>query len=303
MFSRVALSLCCTFLLAFAPAVEAQVALKPKFEPGTKFKQRDTSKVSQILTLNGAALPTKIENVAVQEFTYQPRDDKGNLPIDVKFVSIVADLSLPGGISLKFDSAKPDEKAANPQLEAALGIFRKLNGLTVTHAISADLKVVSVEGIQEGTQLNADELKEKYQQEIDMLPEKAVKPGDTWERKFVQGLGQGQIMTFNRKFEYHGQAPQFPTVKDSKMLDKITATDSSVEFSVAPGRGLPITVNKSDLKVESSKHTYLFDRDAGRMVQADSELKITGKLSLSINGMNVDGDLDLSLAAKEEEIE
>ena len=184
-----------------------------------------------------------------------------------------------------------------------LDVYRKLNGLTVTHTVGPDSKVVSVAGIQEGTQLNADELKEKYQQEIDVLPEKSLKPGDTWERTDVLGLGQGQVLTFQRKYEYHGQAPQFPTVPDSKLLDKITATDSSVEYSVKPGRGLPITVNKSDLKIESSKHAYWFDRQAGRLVASESELKITGSLSLVVNFMNFDGELDLTMTSKEEEIE
>lgn len=303
MYSRIALPLCLLFLVALAPRAEAQVTLKPKFEPGTSYKSRDSSKVSQTLTLNGNSLPTEAETKVVQLSTYKPRDDKGNLPIEVKFESIASDLSLPGGVKLHFDSTKPDQKADNPQYELVLDIFRKLIGLTLTETISPELKVISVDGIKEGTQLNADELKEEFQQSIDMLPEKPVKPGDTWERTVVKGLGQGQIMTFQRKFEYQGQAPQFPTVKDSKMLDKITAVDSSVEYSIKPGRGLPLTVNKSDLKVESSKHTYLFDREAGRVTQAEGEVKITGKLSLSINGMNLDGDLDLSLATKEDEIE
>lgn len=303
MFSRLALPLCFMFLLALAPAVEAQVTLKPKFEPGVKYKARETSKVSQSLTLGGMSLPTGADSQVVQQYVYRERDEMGNLPIDVKFVSIVADLSLPGGQKLHFDSAKPDEKAQNPQLEPVLDIYRKLSGLTVTHTVSKDLKVVSVEGLQEGTQLNADELKEKFQQQIDMLPAKSLKPGDTWERTEVLGLGQGQIFTFKRKYEYHGQAPQFPTVPGSKLLDKITATDSSVEYSVTPGRGFPITVSKSDLKVETSKHAYWFDREAGRVIASESELKITGSLSLSINGMNLDGELDLKMNAKEEEIE
>ena len=303
MFARIRVPLCFLLLFALVPAAEAQVTLKPKFEPGTTYKARDASKVSQTLTLGGMPLDTKADNTVVQQITIRDRDDKGNTPIDAKFESIVADLALPGGNKLHFDSAKPDAKADNPQLEVVLDIFRKLTGLTVTHTISPELKVVSVEGIQEGTQLNADELKEKYQQSLDILPEKPVKQGDTWERTVAQGLGQGQVMTFKRKFEYQGQAPQLPTVKDSKLLDKITATDSSVEYSVVQGRGLPITVNKSDLTVESSKHTYLFDRDAGRMVQAESELKIKGKLSLSLMGMNLDGDLDLTLSTKEDEVE
>ena len=74
MFSRLALPLCFMLLVALAPAVEAQVTLKPKFEPGVKYKVRDTSKVSQTLTLGGMPLPSKADNTVVQQYVYRERD-------------------------------------------------------------------------------------------------------------------------------------------------------------------------------------------------------------------------------------
>lgn len=87
----------------------------------------------------------------------------------------------------------------------------------------------------------------------------------------------------------------------SRKLDKVTATDTSVVYSTKGDAGL-INVRKSDLKVESSKHTYMFDREAGRTILSESEIKIKGPLSLAINNMEFAGDLQLSLNQKEDDV-
>src|SRR5689334_19452595 len=98
-------------LLYLAAAVQAQVTLKPKLEPGARYKTQETTKVAQSLKLNGADLGTSAENKTVAETVYRERDGEGNLPVETKIESLVTILSLPGGVKLHFDSAKPDEKA------------------------------------------------------------------------------------------------------------------------------------------------------------------------------------------------
>jgi hypothetical protein len=214
----------------------------------------------------------------------------------------VADMKLPGGIALHFDSATPDAKAAQPMYEAVLDIFRKIAGITLTHTVSPEGKVVAVEGIKEGTQLNADDLKTEYQREIDLLPKEPLKAGDKWERTEDHSLGQGQTFTFKRRYSYEGEVDEFPTVKGSRKLHKITATDDSVTFSIRPGAGFPGTVTKSDLKVASSKHTMFFDREKGRFVKSEGEVVIKGDLALSIANMNLDGQLDLQMKVTRDEL-
>lgn len=280
----------------------AQVTLKLKFEEGTKFKDQETQKVDQVLKLNGMELPTKAETKMTSSTTYGKRDAEGNLPVSTKIETLLSDLTLPGGLAVHFDSAKPDQKAANPLLEPILDRFRKIPGMVITHTMSRDNKVLSVERPKQETELDPEELKEAYQQALDMLPTEPIKAGDKWERTVKQDLGQGQVFTFKRSFEYAGLADEFATVAGSRKLDKITATDSSVVYSTRPNAGMALNVKKSDLKVESSKHTYLFDRSAGRMVDVESAVRVKGELSLSANNMNFDGDLDLTLAMRTQEV-
>jgi hypothetical protein len=296
------LPLLLTLALAIPSIASAQATFKRKFEEGTKFKSQVSQKIDQVLTLNGMAIPTKSDTKIVMQTTYGKRDADGNLPIESKFESLQAELTLQG-VTVKFDSARPDEKAANPIEELVRDQFRKVSGLVISRKISPDnKKVVSVERSKTESPVDPEDLKEQYQQDLDTMPDKPLKLGDKWERTVKRDLGQGQVFTFERTYEYAGQVNEFATVPGSRKLDKITASDSSVLYSVRPNAGMGLMVKKSDLKVESSKHTYLFDREAGRFVDEENEVRVTGKLALSINNMDLDGDLDLTLTTREQEV-
>jgi hypothetical protein len=288
--------------MCLASDVSAQVTLQRKFAEGTQFRAKEAQKVEQMLKLNGMAIPTKVDMNFVATTSYGKRDAEGNLPIATKFESVKADMSLPGR-SIKFDSADPDAdaKASDPVTKQAIDQFRGLVGLVITHKIDRDnKKVVSVERSKTDAQVDPENLKEQFQQSLDLIPSKPLKPGDTWERTFKQDLGQGQLFTFERKFEYVGEVAEFDTVPGSRKLDKITATDSSVDYSMSPNAGMGLTVKKSDLKIASSKHTYLFDREAGRLVDTQSDVHVIGGLTLSINNMDLDADLDLKMSSREQ---
>ena len=76
--------------------------------------------------------------------------------------------------------------------------------------------------------------------------------------------------------------------------------DSAATLSARDGGAFKFT--KSDLKVDESSNTILFDLQAGRSVDVTSKLRISGKLTLSVNNMDLDGDLDLTMNSHVEEI-
>jgi hypothetical protein len=281
----------CAIAARVAPA---QVELKAKFEPA-EYTVRESQKVEQTLKLGDQDLNSKADILVIAQRSIGKKNDKGETPIQSKVKTMVVTLELPGGLSLSFNSDKPDQKADNPLLEPILDTFRALVNLKLSHTVDSQGKVTSVEGVTEKSQLRADNLKAEYQQAIDILPKEPVKPADTWERTVQQDLGMGQVFSFRRKFEYAGTVNQVPTDKNSKQLDKITATDLSVEYSIQPGGSLPLTVKKSDLKTPISKRTLLFDRELGRVVDAQEEVQIQGELVLVIGGMELPGKLDLKM--------
>lgn len=296
------LSLSLVFLAACAGAASADVVLKRKFADSTKFKSREVVKVKQSLMLGGNDLGTESNTEIVSQSTYGERSAEGNLTVTAKVDSIRSDLKLPGGVSVQFASDKPDAKPENPVAQLVLDALRKTAGATITYYLDRENRVRSVEGVPEGgLQQDPENVKEDFQRDIDLLPEKPLKPGDTWEKELKQDLGQGQVFTFRRKFEYVGQVAQFPTVEGSKQLDKVTATDTSVTYSTPDGTGA-FKVTKSELKVESSAHTYLFDREAGRTIDSQSKLHVKGPLTLSVANMELSGDLDLTMEISSKEI-
>jgi hypothetical protein len=264
----------------------AQVTLKYKVNEDVKYKTRETQKVAQTLSLNGQNLDTKADIAMTTRTEFGKRDSDGGLSYKTTFESILADMDFYGS-NVKFDSANPDVKSDNPIADLVFDAFRKLSGSALTVKLDKNDELVSVEGVQEGTGVGPDAIKQSYRQRLNRLPSEAVKPGDTWERDEEADLGQGQILAVKRKYEYIGTTPKFPTVKNSPQLDKITATDLAIEFKIK-GDANPITVKECDLKPGKSKHTFLFDREAGRFVDEQSELQVTGTLKLLVMGMELD---------------
>jgi hypothetical protein len=73
-----------------------------------------------------------------------------------------------------------------------------------------------------------------------------------------------------------------------------------VKLKVDPDSQLPAKVTKSDLKAESSDATILFDREAGRVVEARGKLHVKGSMTLSAMGQDIPGELDLTIETNQE---
>jgi hypothetical protein len=121
------------------------------------------------------------------------------------------------------------------------------------------------------------------------LPEKPVKVGDRWQRTEVMDIGSGQTLTYEVYYEYAGTVE-----KAGKTLDKIAILAGEVKYAVADGP-LPFKVTSSDLKVDSSMGYLLFDRAAGLIVELNDRQKISGPLTLNINGMDLPSTVELTL--------
>ena len=96
----------------------------------------------------------------------------------------------------------------------------------------------------------------------------------------------GPIGTYDTSYKYTYEG------KEGK-LDKIKV-DTTLKYS-PPGAGaagaLPFTIVSADLKSSDAKGTVLFDSAAGRLDSSEMGLKLAGKLTVSIGGMNTDVEL------------
>ena len=298
MLRSLALSTMCLALCTGLASAE-EVTLKAKFKEGSKVVAQRETKTTQTLTLAGMDIDTKSTTFIVSGTSIGERAADGTLKIEEKTESLQTEVTLPG-VSIQFDSANPDKKAAVEQLEPILDIFRAVLRLPITIELDANnqLKAVKLpegefEKLSEAAQshFNPESLKKAVEQAMAYLPDGPVKKGDTWERSSESNLGSGQVMSFRTKYEYQGTVQQ-----DGETLDKITGKAFDVNFAINGNPMLQVT--KSDLKVINSESTYLFNREKGYAASQSSKIQIAGPLTLVINGTTLPGKVDLTMEEK-----
>jgi hypothetical protein len=295
-------------LVMGAPAW-GQVTLSYKFAPGPDVVYRTGVEVDQTLTINGQAVPTKSKQTVRTRQAVGAKRADGSVPVAQTIESIQTELELPGGIQMALDSEVNAPAPADelPQLKPIRDSIRALDGATFTIVVGPDGKVAGIEGaeaaikaenvdpmVKEALQsrFEAAALKRDAVQEIERFPAILVNPGDTWEKTEVMDLGSGQTLTFRKQYTYAG-----PVAKDGKTLDRVTAKDLAVTYAMAPNPALPVSVGKSDLKVDSSDGELLFDRENGRPVSAAGKVHITGSLEMTLGGQALPATLDLTMSS------
>lgn len=273
-----------------------QVTLEAKYAPDSKSVAESTIKTNQVLTLAGMDLETKSSTFSVTSKSIGKRGDDGLLPITEKVDVLQTDLDLPGGITLKFDSANPETKADNPLLEPVMERLRVTFKTVVTTILDDKNKIKEVkfpDGVADSLDptnkslFDSAKRKKAAEQAGGFLPDEAVKPGATWERSIDAELGGGQTMGFRIKYTYEGTVEQ-----DGKKFEKITGKVFEVSYSVEANA--QVGVSKSDLKPTESSETILFDRETGQVQQKTNKLRIQGPLTLVIGGAELDGKVDLT---------
>lgn len=278
-----------------------EVQLELKYPAGAKVVNDTELKVKQTLGINGMDIDTNVEQFITTVSEVGTRGADGLLPVTNSIKTLQVEMELPGGITLSFDSGNPDkeQKAAIPELDAVVGVFRALAKSRWTMMFNKQNRVESVknegealEGLDEAFQSQFDPATRKREanQEIDVLPREAVKVGDTWERTSLTDFGAGQTMEFRTQYKYEGTVDE-----GGQKLHKITSNVVDVDYAMDPNSVSPLKISSSELKVESSKGTLLFDKDRGQIMQASGNVHITGDLKMSINGMDVPGTLDLTM--------
>ena len=209
-------------------------------------------------------------------------------------------------MNVTYDSSEPDAKIDNAQLAFLGQVFKLAGEISYTVVLDGKAKVKAIEGAEKilekadklepmardaiRSRVESDKIKTQFEQSHAILPDVLARPGESWERTETLDAGGGQTLTFRKKYEYAGTEK-----KGDKTLDKITVKANDVKLTMDPNTQSPAKVTKSDLKVESSDGTILFDREAGCVVESKGKTQIKGSLTLSIQGQDLPGELDLTM--------
>jgi hypothetical protein len=298
-------------ILSWSETAQAQVKLQYKYPEGKKLSYKRSDKTHQVLTLMGMEIESEDAKTVVTSITVGKRRGDSNVPVEQKVESFQAELSLPGGINVTFDSKNPNAKIDNPTLAFLGEIYKLVSETAFTVVLDNQNKVKAIEGAEKLIEkadkldpqardlirgrLEADKIKREFEQEHQNLPDVLARTGEPWERTETHDVGGGQTLTFRKKYEYVGTEK-----KGNKALDKISGKVIEVKYSQDPDAKTPLKVTKSDLKVDSSEETILFDREEGCVVNAKSKVRIKGDLTFSAGGMDLPGALDLTIEANTE---
>ncbi len=293
--------------MLIAPTLDAQVVLKSKLQPNTKRVTHVENSTKQILNLNGMDIETETTQFIIAHTSTGARATDGTLQTVESIKKLQQELKLPG-INLSFDSGNPDKQAPLPQLEPVLDVLRVISKLKTTLTFDKSDKLLKVGGIEEALkdldpavrktladQLSADTLKEKWQNQFDIIPAKPVQVGDKWEHTTITKLEAGQVLTVKRQYTYTGTIEQGGTT-----LHKVTT--KSLEVSLTqdnPPDGSPAKLTEAKLKVAKGAGELLIDVKRGLTVRQTDSLRMTGPLKMEINGMSFDGQLDLTIVTKQ----
>jgi hypothetical protein len=290
--------------MAAAPSARAQVKLEYKFPEGKTLTYKSTVKMNQVMTLGGMEIPTEAEETVVASQSHGKRAGDSTLPIREKVESHRTELTIPGGIQITYDTKDPNAKIDNEELKFLEDVFKLAGDITYTVVLDGKDQVKAVEGTEKlleraekldpkvrstmRGELQADKLKKKFEQSHANLPDVLARPGEPWERTEILTAG-GWEFSFRKKYEYAGTEK-----KGDKTLDKITARVLDVKMIQEPNDDAPLQVPKSDLKVESSDGSFLFDREAGCIVEARGKLHIKGSATYKIMDQEIPGELDIT---------
>ncbi|MFO0917752.1 MAG: hypothetical protein U0872_05480 [Planctomycetaceae bacterium] len=268
----------------------------------TKQKKQIETKTEQTLTLAGMDIDTKSTLFSIATITSGKRDTDGNLTLEESIDVLQTDLSLPGGLTVQFDSANPDKAADNAVLEPLLDMLRATFKNPVTMTVDRDNHVQDLKFANNPEETLPKEVrgfldpvsrKKSAEQAWGFLPDRAVAIGDQWERTEEHNLGGGQSLTYKSRYTYAG-----PEKLDGQTYQKFDVERLEASYSLDPNANPMVQVPKSDLKVAKSSGVILYQPETGAVAKREAEVKIAGTLTLVINGQELPGELDLSITEK-----
>src|SRR5262249_48168084 len=132
--------------------------------------------------------------------------------------------------------------------------------------------------------LGDEALKQMADPAFAVVPNKAVKKGESWTKS--SKVAMGPIGTYDTEYKYTYEG------KDGK-LDKIKI-DTTLKYSAPTGDTgavLPFKIKAADLKSSNATGTVLFDSEKGRVDSTNQSLKLDGKLTIDIGGQATDVEL------------
>ncbi len=291
-------------LVGTTPAFCQAVKFERKYTAGERVLVFSTEKLSQSIDMQFMKADTGVTGSKTTLIETSKRNDKGEFTRTHTLKTMKTEASMPGGMEMSFDSRKPDAAVA-PQIPGAPGAgdqmldsvkasmkavrtftFDKNNKLVGAKLSGLDLSsmpAMAAAEFDEGALLKA------RQTQLDALPQKAVRPGETWKKKTITPLGAGQNLHQDVTYTYRGLVK-----RGGKMYDKIETVTTAAELKVEEGS--PAQLKGSDVKPgPKSRGEIWFDRSAGRIVASKVVIDLEGTITIAAPTGSLDAGFKMKI--------
>lgn len=280
------------------PARAEEVVIDSRVPEGQRVRTEVRTETEQTLTLGGVPVPSKTTQMMI--ILSEPAGDSGEGEHKTRswFDAFQQQLSV-AGIEMQFDKGNPKDEAPIPQLKPVVDMLRALSEASwvTTQTNAGVVKSLEFEGfpfanLAEGTrgEITPERMMNQANQIVKRLPEKPVNVGDSWTRSETMPLEAGQTLTFEKEFTFRG-----PVENSEPVVWKIDLRHKSVDYRMAADSPSPVKISSSELKVSKTDGELLYDPAAKRIVSSRDVVTVEGKLGVNINGMDLPGELKLTL--------
>jgi hypothetical protein len=290
----------CFAVIVLAPApVEETALLEWKFEKDKTFYLTLTTDTDQTMNVMGNAVKQKQNQTFVISWTPLKQDDKKNWVLKQRIEAVRLEMDL-GGNKISYDSEKDAGAAPNPVAAA----MKAMVGAEFTVTLSPEMKVIEFDGREallkklgaanpQGQPmlsqiLSEDGLKQMAETCFGAIPNranKAVKKGESWQRKSVVSLGP--LGAYETKYDYTYAGP----VRDTKLEKLSVKAEMTYKAPAEQGGALPFTIKSCDLKSSDATGTIEYSRDKGRVEKSTMKMDLKGKLAIEIGGQTTEVEL------------
>ncbi|MGQ0636090.1 MAG: DUF6263 family protein [Planctomycetaceae bacterium] len=285
---------CCVLASPLARADDA-VLLRYKFTKGDSQHYRSTQELKQSQTFSPEVkIETAMSGDTIATRTVTEVSAEGKATIKNKPVRLKMTAEITGVGKFEFDSQSTERDTASMLGGALTPLYEKLSGAELEIVVNKLGNVLSTKGYAElvadiikdnplaaqfGAQGSDESAMLSEQEAYLILPEKPVKPGDTWEVPYefeVPKLGK-----FRGKNSYKFEAYD---MVGTRKTARINATSELT---------LNLDINQPEAKVTGTMSTtgssgsVQFDPEAGRILSKKSNLSMVGQLTVDAGGMTL----------------
>lgn len=286
--ARGAVFMTLVLLSASAARADDAVTFRYKMAPADRLIYETTSTVNQTQKFNDQEFKNVIKSREVSVRTLQQVDDDGNLRVQSENKLLKVEMTIGPLGKYVYDSASTERDKSSQLGAAVTPIYESLTGAYTTIIQSPRGEVLKVEGLAEllkgalkdnplaqqfASGASEEGAKAQFSDFFIQFPEKALKPGDTWEVPGEFKLPNVGSLTAKATYTYVGP----DQVGDLKTAKFTQVTDITIDVKVGTG-GAKVTgtVTSTD-----STGTIQFDPEKGQLVSKTGRMKLTGNLTVN----------------------